>query len=111
METRTIMHDVTFNAAPEEVFEALMDSAKHSAFTGAPATIARKAGGVVERHTRACRAFGRVQRRAGHWEKSVLDREPHLPAPQRPDRRSVVGGKLSPSDGADYVGGESATKA
>ncbi len=45
METRTIMHDVTFNAAPEEVFDALMDSAKHSEFTGAPATIARKAGG------------------------------------------------------------------
>lgn len=45
METRTIMHDVTFNATPEEVFEALMDSAKHSQFTGAPATITRKPGG------------------------------------------------------------------
>src|SRR5262249_2088056 len=35
----------TFNAAPEEVFHALMDSAKHTQFTGAPATIARKPGG------------------------------------------------------------------
>jgi len=44
--TRTVMHDVTFNAAPSEVFEALMDSAKHSVFTGAPALIDRRLGGA-----------------------------------------------------------------
>ncbi|MCU1273434.1 MAG: Activator of 90 kDa heat shock protein ATPase [Bryobacterales bacterium] len=45
METRVVMHDVTLNAAPEEVFEVLMDSARHSQFTGAPAQIDRKTGG------------------------------------------------------------------
>ncbi len=45
METRTITHEVTFSVSPREVFEALMDSEKHSAFTGAPAQIERKAGG------------------------------------------------------------------
>jgi uncharacterized protein YndB with AHSA1/START domain/ketosteroid isomerase-like protein len=44
--TRTVAHEVTLNAAPEEVFEALMDSAKHSAFTGVPAEIERKVGGA-----------------------------------------------------------------
>jgi len=45
METGTLMHEVTFNVAPEEVFHALMDSEKRTQFTGAPATIARKPGG------------------------------------------------------------------
>ena len=36
---------VTFNARPSVIFEALMDSRKHSAFTGAPAKISRKVGG------------------------------------------------------------------
>lgn len=44
--TRVVMHEVTLNAAPLEVFEALMDSAKHSQFTGAPAQIDRRAGGA-----------------------------------------------------------------
>jgi predicted ester cyclase/uncharacterized protein YndB with AHSA1/START domain len=45
METRIVMHDITLSAAPEEVFDALMDSAKHSQFSGAPAHIERKPGG------------------------------------------------------------------
>src|SRR5712692_8880029 len=44
--TRTIVHEVTLNAVPAEVFEALMDSARHSPFTGAPAQIDRKPGGA-----------------------------------------------------------------
>jgi uncharacterized protein YndB with AHSA1/START domain/ketosteroid isomerase-like protein len=46
VETRTVAHEVTLSASPEEVFEALMDSAIHSKFTGAPAQIERKACGV-----------------------------------------------------------------
>jgi predicted ester cyclase/uncharacterized protein YndB with AHSA1/START domain len=45
MKTRTITQVVTFSASPREVFEALMDPAKHSKFTGLPAMIDRKPGG------------------------------------------------------------------
>ena len=54
MKTRTIMHVVTFSASPREVFEALMDPAKHSKFTGFPATIERRPGGTF--------AYGEVLR-------------------------------------------------
>ena len=43
--TKTIEQTVTFNAVPHEVYEALMDSEKHSRFTGARAIISRKVGG------------------------------------------------------------------
>jgi uncharacterized protein YndB with AHSA1/START domain/ketosteroid isomerase-like protein len=46
VETRTVAHEVTLSASSEEVFEALMDSARHSRFTGAPAQIDRKPCGV-----------------------------------------------------------------
>jgi len=46
VETRTVAHEVTLSASPEEVFEALMDSAKHTRLTGAPAQIDRKPCGV-----------------------------------------------------------------
>jgi uncharacterized protein YndB with AHSA1/START domain/ketosteroid isomerase-like protein len=45
-ETRIVAHEVTLSASPAEVFEALMDSAQHSKFTGAPAQIDRKPCGV-----------------------------------------------------------------
>ena len=45
METSTVMHEVTFSASPSEVYEAVIDPAKHSAFTGAPAEIEGKSGG------------------------------------------------------------------
>ena len=35
--TKTIEQTVEFSASPHEVYEALMDSEKHSAFTGAKA--------------------------------------------------------------------------
>lgn len=41
-ETRTVAHEVTLNASPQEVFEALMDPTKHSRFTGARAQIEGK---------------------------------------------------------------------
>ena len=43
--TRTIKQTVTFNASPHDVYEHLMDSAKHSQFTGAQARITREVGG------------------------------------------------------------------
>ena len=44
MKTRTIRQSVTFKASPNEVYETLMDSKKHSALTGSPARISRRAG-------------------------------------------------------------------
>ncbi len=41
----TIEQSAKFNASPEVLFEMYMDSAKHSAATGAPARISRRAGG------------------------------------------------------------------
>ena len=45
MKTKTIKQTVEFHAGPHEVFEALMDSKKHSAFTSSKCKIAREAGG------------------------------------------------------------------
>ena len=45
METKTIKQKVDFKATPHEVYEALMDSKKHSKFTGDKAEISRKVGG------------------------------------------------------------------
>ncbi len=42
--TKTIEQTVTFRARPHEVYEALMDSEKHSQFTGAQASISREIG-------------------------------------------------------------------
>ena len=43
--TQTIRQTVTLDATPHEIFEALLDSRKHAAFTGAGAKISRKIGG------------------------------------------------------------------
>lgn len=43
--TKTIEQTVTFEASPHDVYEALMDSDKHSQFTGAMASISREVGG------------------------------------------------------------------
>ena len=40
----------TFTVSPHEIYEALMDSEKHSKFTGAPATISREVGGEFTAH-------------------------------------------------------------
>jgi activator of HSP90 ATPase len=44
--SRIIKQTVTFKASPHDVYEALMDSKKHAAFTGGKATISRKVGGT-----------------------------------------------------------------
>jgi activator of HSP90 ATPase len=46
--SRTIQQTVIFGASPHEVYEALMDSAKHAAFTGDKAKISRKVGGGIK---------------------------------------------------------------
>ena len=43
--SKTIEHTVTFKASPHDLYEALMDSDKHSQFTGADASISRDVGG------------------------------------------------------------------
>jgi len=47
MKTRTIRQTATFKVAPKEVYEALMDSKKHSKFAGGKCSISRKVGGKV----------------------------------------------------------------
>jgi uncharacterized protein YndB with AHSA1/START domain len=42
---KTIKQTIIFKASPHDVFEALMDSKKHSEFTGDKAVISRKVGG------------------------------------------------------------------
>jgi len=44
---KSIEQVVTFRATPDQVFEALIDSAQHTAFTGEAATIDRRVGGAV----------------------------------------------------------------
>jgi activator of HSP90 ATPase len=44
---KSIEQVVTFRATPVQVFEALMDSARHAAFTGEPAQISHEVGGAV----------------------------------------------------------------
>ena len=50
MKTKTITDSVIFTVSPHEIYEALMDSEKHSKFTGAPATISREVGGEFTAH-------------------------------------------------------------
>ena len=45
MKTKNIRQSVTFKASPNEVYEALMDSRRHTKFTGEKAKISRKIGG------------------------------------------------------------------
>ena len=45
MKTRTIKQSAVFKASPHDVYEALMDSRKHSKFTGGKAVVSRKVGG------------------------------------------------------------------
>jgi uncharacterized protein YndB with AHSA1/START domain len=44
--TETIQQSVTLPASPHDVYEALLDSKKHSKFTGCAAKISREVGGT-----------------------------------------------------------------
>jgi len=45
MKTKTVSQSVTFKTTPHEVYEAIMDSKKHSEFTGSQVSMSRKTGG------------------------------------------------------------------
>ncbi len=45
--SKDIRQRVTFKATPHDVYEALMDSKKHAAFTGSKARISRDIGGEI----------------------------------------------------------------
>jgi activator of HSP90 ATPase len=45
--SQPIHQTVTFKASPHEVYEALMDSQKHAAFSGEKASISRQVGGAI----------------------------------------------------------------
>jgi activator of HSP90 ATPase len=45
--SKPIQQTVTFKASPNEVYELLMDSAKHAAFSGEAASISREVGGEI----------------------------------------------------------------
>jgi uncharacterized protein YndB with AHSA1/START domain len=48
--TKDLRHTVHIKAKPSAVYGALMDSKKHTAFTGAPVKISRKVGGAFSAH-------------------------------------------------------------
>lgn len=45
-----IHQQITFNATPERIYDALMNASEHSAFTGGPAEISRDVGGSFSCH-------------------------------------------------------------
>jgi activator of HSP90 ATPase len=45
--SKPIQQTILFKASPHEVYEALMDSEKHAAFTGGKARISREVGGSL----------------------------------------------------------------
>src|ERR1700679_1502918 len=45
METKSIKQSVSFNAAPGEVYDLLMNAKKYEAFSGAAAKVSNKPGG------------------------------------------------------------------
>src|ERR1700733_8228191 len=46
IKTRSIKQITIFKASPEEVYKTLMDSKRHSAFSGGKAKMSRKVGGT-----------------------------------------------------------------
>jgi activator of HSP90 ATPase len=54
LKTKTVRQVVTFKAAPKDVYEALMDQKKHARFSGAPAKISRKVGGLFSAYHGFC---------------------------------------------------------
>jgi activator of HSP90 ATPase len=57
MKTAMIKQSVTFNASPEEVYDLIMDSKKHSAFTGSKAIMSKKANGKFKVFDGYCHGY------------------------------------------------------
>jgi activator of HSP90 ATPase len=45
--SKAIQQTIIFKASPHEVYEALMDTQKHAAFTGSKASLSRAVGGKI----------------------------------------------------------------
>jgi activator of HSP90 ATPase len=80
--TKTIQQSVKFNASPEKLYEMYMDSKKHSASTGFPAKLGRKAGsrftafgGMLEGRTLELVPGKMIVQawRSGGWKKADAD--------------------------------------
>jgi activator of HSP90 ATPase len=80
--TKPIVQSVTFKASPEELFAMFTDSKKHSAATGAKATVSAKAGAkwtafggmLLGRNLAVVPGKMIVQAwRASHWPESDFD--------------------------------------
>jgi activator of HSP90 ATPase len=54
IKTKNLKQGAMFRATPHEVYELLMDSKKHSAFSGAEARISRKEGGSFSAYDGWC---------------------------------------------------------
>ena len=79
MTTKNIHQDVTFKAAPKEIYRALMDSKTHSKITGSKAVIGTKVGsffsvwgGGVSGITLALEPNKKIVQawRTGEWEEN-----------------------------------------
>jgi len=80
--TKPIVQSVTFKASPQELFEMFTDSKKHSAATGAKASVSAKPGAkwrafdgmILGRNLMVVPGHMIVQAwRASHWKDSDLD--------------------------------------
>ena len=80
--TKPIVQSVTFKASPEELFAIFTDSKKHSAATGAKASVSAKAGAkwsafdgmILGKNLVVVPGAMVVQAwRASHWKDSDLD--------------------------------------
>ena len=80
--TKPIVQSVTFKASPEELFSIFTDSKKHSAATGAKASVSAKVGAkwtafngmILGRNLAVIPGRMIVQAwRASHWKDSDLD--------------------------------------
>lgn len=57
MKTKTIKQTVTFDASPKEVYELIMDAKKHTAFSGAKATMSNKVDGKFKVFDGYCHGY------------------------------------------------------
>lgn len=57
METGTIKQSVEFDAAPEEIYELLIDAGKHGAFTDSPVEMSREIKGTFNSFGGYCHGY------------------------------------------------------
>lgn len=86
MKTKTLRQTATFKAKPQQVYEALMESKKHSKFSGTRANISRVVGGKfnafdnylegtnleLEKNKKIVQAWRTVSWPAGHYSRATF---------------------------------------